>query len=455
MLFTAAVVAQELKSASVPSLQELIRRAIDKDYSLRNKQLDVAITDEERQKVKDSFLPKISISASDMFSYMSIGVKSKELIIPSLNIDISTDHNRFNTSNNTLSAGADLSMLVYSGGKVSHSQKALAHKSEAQKLIMETDRQQIMSDLLEAYDQLALLKQVKKVLLESTVRLAENRKIADKALAYGLTTKYEYQKIEVAQAQLVAKVAEYTGKRELVLKQLFLLTNIDAGRLTLIDNDLESILVTQPQNGIENRAEIKSLGATMRAAEYKVRAEKTWFTPKVSLMGSVAYLGMFDRHLSSSKPLQATGQKLSSSAPTITVFPMMNIGVGAKWDVFDGRTGKHEVRKAEFELKQIENQTLEVTEKLELNLEKCKTDYIISLTQITVKAAQQVTAENALKQATKEFRTGLVRSIQLIDAENDFQQASLDYINGVYTQRRAAVNLLMATGNLDLTAITQ
>lgn len=446
--------AQRLENSHAPGLEELIDSALHKNYELANKQLDVALTEVDRQKLKDAFLPRVSVSAKDAFSLTSISVKSRELLIPSLNIDLKTDNNRFTMTSNMLATGADVSMLLYSGGKVAQLKKALEHKSAAQKLIMEQDRQQITSNILEAYDQLALLKQVKKVLDEAAIRLAENKKTADKALAYGLTTRYEHQKIEVAQAQLASKIVAYTGKRELVLEQLFLLTDIERERLEAIDNPLQLIQVAQQLDGIENRAEIKSLDAAIRAGEYKVRAEKTWFVPKVGLSGSVGYLGSFGTHISSSKPVLPNGDKLSSSPPTLQIFPMLSVGIGVKWDLFDGRDGSHEVRRATLELKQTENDKRDATEKLELNLAKCRTDYSIALSQISFKTAQQQTAQNALTQATKEFRNGLVKSLQLIDAENDFEQAALDYIQGVYDQRRAAISLLMATGNLNLSAIT-
>jgi len=453
MFFITTTIAQTSVNAGAPLLQELIESAIHKDYELKNKQLDVALTEVDLKKVNDSFLPRVNIVAQDAFSYMSVGLTSKELSIPLLNIDIKEGHNRFNTSSNTLTAGANLTMLLYSGKKVSHSKKALENKSEAQKLIMETDRQQIMSKVIATYDQLALLKQVKRVLDEASIRLDENKKTADKALSYGLTTKYEHQKIEVARAQLASRIVEYQGKRKLILKQLNLLTNIVEARLLQIDNNLETITVDHIGGSIKNRAELRSLDAALRAGEYKVRAEKTWIIPKVSMLGNIGYMGAFNRHISSSRPFYPDGPKLSSDAPSISVFPTLMIGVAAKWDIFDGHTGKYEVRKAVLELQQTQNNKSDMNEKLELNLAKCKTDYMIAIAQIVTKAAQQQTAENALKQATKEFRNGLIKSLQLIDAENDLEQAALDYINGIYTQRRAAIDLLMATGDLNIAAI--
>jgi outer membrane protein TolC len=62
-------------------------------------------------------------------------------------------------------------------------------------------------------------------------------------------------------------------------------------------------------------------------------------------------------------------------------------------------------------------------------------------------------AENALTQAGKEFKTGLIKAADLIGAESDYQGAALDYLQAVFNQRRNAIELLKATGNLNRSTI--
>ena len=56
MFFVIEAVAQRTVYTEVPTLKELITSALQKDYELRNKELDVTLTNVDRQKVKDSFL---------------------------------------------------------------------------------------------------------------------------------------------------------------------------------------------------------------------------------------------------------------------------------------------------------------------------------------------------------------------------------------------------------------
>lgn len=432
-----------------PTLQELTDSAIARNYELANKKLEIRETEIDQQKLKEAYLPHVSVTGKEAFILSSFSVKTPEIQIPQLNIDIKEGHNRYTATGNLITANAGAEMLLYSGGKVPALKKALSEKINAQNALLEKDKQEIIGTVQQAYDQLALLKQIKVLLDDSEKRLAANKATADKAFGYGLITKYEHQKIEVAQSQLESKNLEYEGKRALVLKQLYLLTNIEPARLEMIDNVLQPLLVNAAGATIENRAEIKALNASILANKYKMLSEKKWFVPKVQAATSLSYIGLSGGHLNSSKPILPVGnKKLSADMPNLNIFPMFNIGIGFKWDIFDGNAGKRAVQKAGLDVQKSENSKKDALEKLELNLANTQTNYNIANAQIIVKIKQKDIAQNALTQATKEYRTGLIKSTQLIDAENDFQNAAMEYVQSIFNQRRAAVELLKATGDL-------
>lgn len=453
LLFPCSISNVVLAQTVNPSLAELIEGAIANNYTFANSQLDIGLIAIDQQKLNDAYLPKLAINGKEGFAFSSIYVKTPNIKIAQLGIDIKEDFNRFNLLANIVTVNADAEMLLYAGGKISKLKKALIEKKKAQTLLMETDRQEIISVILTAYDQLALLKQTRIVLDESERRLFENKKTSDKAFGYGLITKYEHQKIEVAQAQLASKVLEYEGKRSLLLTQLQLLTHISMERLSLIDIVMQPLIVSETKNGITERVEIYALDAAESASNYRIQAAKTWMIPKVQAAASLGYIGLLGGRLSSKDPIVPNGTKLSTTLPDLNVFPLFNIGVGFKWDILDGNAGKRDVQVATVELQKVKNQKAEATEKLTLNLANTQTNYNIANAQITLKNKQQEVSENALKQATEEYHTGLIKSTQLIDAENDFQNAALERIQAVYAQRRAAVELLKATGMLTVGAV--
>lgn len=433
---------------TAPSLRELTDSAVAHNYELKNKKIDIRDTEIDQKKLQEAYLPRVSVSGKEAFLLSSFGVNTPEIQIPPLNIDIKKDRNTYTSTSNLLTAQAEAEILLYSGGKVPALKKALAEKKNAQTAILEKDVMDIRSAIAQAYDQLALLKQVKMLLDDSKRRLDANKETADKAFGYGLITKYEHQKIEIAQAQLQSKNLEYEGKRALVIKQLHILTNIDVARLELIDHELQPMMVDVQAGSIENRAEIKALDASISAARYKMNAESKWFVPKVQAATSLGYVGLSGGHLRSKHPLLPFGtHKLSVDMPNLKIFPMWTIGIGFRWDLFDGNTGRRAVEKAALEVEKAENKQRDAREKLELNLANTRTNYEIANAKIVVKEREKNMAANALDQATREYRVGLIKSSQLIDAENDLQNASMEYAQAVFDQRRAAMELLKATAS--------
>lgn len=444
---------------SAPDFKELLDSAMVRDSNLKMQITQNKLTDLDEHKLKDIFLPTLELSGKAGYLNGTARLTSPEInLAPFINIPEGTFNNNFNVSGFSGVAKADAKMLLYSGGKVKYLKKAVEEKKKSEDILLEKTRDEVMATISKAYDQLALIHQSKRVLDESKKRLDINKKTADKALGYGLITPYDHKKIELAQATLDAKVVEYEGKKELLLTQLYILTGINRDRLRMIDPILSPVELLAAEKGIEQRAEIRALEHGINAANYKIKAEKTWMIPKVQLMASAYYIGLYGNRIKSSEnvvpavpALGYEGKKLDWSPNNINVFPLITAGIGFKWEIFDGKEGKHAEETAKVGKEVLQNQKEDALKKLSLNLANNQTNYDIATAQITLKAKQKELAKSALVQAEKEFRYGMSKSSQLIDAENDLEAAELDYQNAIFNQRRAGIELMRSTQELDIT----
>lgn len=444
---------------SAPDFKELLDSAMVRDSNLKMQITQNKLTDLDEHKLKDIFLPTLELSGKAGYLNGTARLTSPEInLAPFINIPEGSFNNNFNVSGFSGVAKADAKMLLYSGGKVKYLKKAVEEKKKSEDILLEKTRDEVMATISKAYDQLALIHQSKKVLDESKKRLDINKKTADKALGYGLITPYDHKKIELAQATLDAKVVEYEGKKELLLTQLYILTGINRDRLRMIDPILSPVELLAAEKGIEQRAEIRALEHGINAANYKIKAEKTWMIPKVQLMASAYYIGLYGNRIKSSEnvvpavpALGYEGKKLDWSPNNINVFPLITAGIGFKWEIFDGKEGKHAEETAKVGKEVLQNQKEDALKKLSLNLANNQTNYDIATAQITLKAKQKELAKSALVQAEKEFRYGMSKSSQLIDAENDLEAAELDYQNAIFNQRRAGIELMRSTQELDIT----
>lgn len=443
---------------SAPTLKELIDAAMTKDAAIEQQNLESKSNELDQKKLKDIFLPKVEISGKAEYLNGTARFISPEIAIPAIKpifpgvvFPEGAFNNNFTLSGFDAAAKAEAKVLIFSGGKVKYLKQALTEKNNANQALQAKNQDDVITQISKAYDQFALVIESKRVLDESKKRLDANKKTAEKALGYGLITPYDYKKIELAQATLDSKMVEYEGKKELLITQLNLLTGIDKDRIALINPSLEKIEYLVADKSIENRAELKALDYGLKALDAKVKAEKTWWIPKVQASTSLSYLGLYNANISSSKPLlPGTGTKLDADLTNLNLFPVFQAGIGFKWDVFDGNEGKHEIEKAKIEKEILESKKSDAERKLQLNLANNQTNYNIAYSQIEMKAKARQIAKNALTQAEKEFRYGLIKSTQLIEAENDLETAELEYKTAVFNQRRAAVELMKSTQNLSI-----
>lgn len=441
-----------------PTLQELIDSALVNDGTLTQQTLENRYTKLDDQKLKDVFLPKVEVTGKAGYLYTSAHLNSPEINLPALPpifpgavIPEGQLSNNLNISGISTMAKAEASVLLYSGGKVKYLKEANREKNISENLLMQKSRDEIITEISKAYDQMALVQESKKVLDEAKKRLDINKKTADKAFGYGLITPYDHKKIELAQATLDSKSVEYEGKKELLITQIEILTGIERDRIALIQPQLQTISYEVLDQNIENRVEIQALDHGIKATDYKIKAEERWWVPKVQAQTSVSYIGLFNGNISTSKELLPnSGKKLDFNPSNLNVLPLVQAGVGFKWDVFDGNEGKHLVEKAKIEKEILENKKRDASKKLNLNLANNLTNYTIATSQIKLKEKSREIAKQGLEQVEKEFRYGTKTSAALIEAENDLQNAELEYQNAIFNQRRSAIELMKSTQNLQI-----
>lgn len=443
---------------SAPDFKELLDSAMIRDSDLKMQITQNKLTDLDEHKLKDIFLPTLEVSGQVGYLNATARLTSPEInLAPFIRIPEGSFNNNLNVSGFSGIAKTDAKMLLYSGGKVKYLKKAIEEKKMSEDILLEKTKDEVVATISKAYDQLALIHQSKRVLDESEKRLDINRKTADKALGYGLITPYDHKKIELAQATLNAKVVEYEGKKELLLTQLYILTGIQKERLRMIEPVLSPVELLTPENGIEKRAEIRALEHGIVAADYKIKAERTWMIPKVQLMASAYYIGLYGSRIKTSEnvipavpAIGYEGAKLDWRPTNINILPLFTAGVGFKWEIFDGREGKHAEETARIGKEVLMNQKEDALKKLTLNLANNQTNYDIATAQIALKSKEKELAKNALIQAEKEFRYGISKSSQLIEAESDLEAAELEYQNAIFNQRRAGIELMRSTQELDI-----
>lgn len=467
-----------------PELKELIWLSVDKDRKVAEKDFDKQISEVQQKAVRSAYIPKLELGGKYVFAYSTVnseigdieGFESisslqelmaspsfpvmfpnlaglsgeitnlKQLMVqqglelPSISKDLSG-----NIYGNYVGLDATATMLLYSGGKVPNMSRALNEKIKAQEALSDKCKSEVISEVIVYYDQLALLKQSKRVLDESAIRLAAEKKYASVALENGFATSFDTLKIAVANATLQAKLSEYESKQTLLLQKLAQLTGKPASSFTDIAPELNVLIYTDTTSDISNRAELRALSAGVEAQKFMLKSAKSNYLPKVQALASVRYDNIFSASADMSSPIP-----MDMGIDYLGLGPTYMVGAGFKWDIFDRSGGSPKVKQAKIEVKKAENAREEARELLQLNQTKVRTNYRMSISQVTYKTKQCEAARMALNLAQKAYNEGMINITERLATETEAQNSELEYLQAVFTQRQAVLECYKANGDLTL-----
>jgi hypothetical protein len=147
----------------------------------------------------------------------------------------------------------------------------------------------------------------------------------------------------------------------LLITQLQVLTGLEREKIAQINPELFPIQYEVLNKNIENRAEIQALEHGIKASEFKMEAENQWWQPKVQAVSSLSYFGLYGNLITSSENIAPfIPKKLNWASKGINVLPMFQIGIGFKWEIFDGKEESLPLKKRKSTRKfcKAKNQTL-------------------------------------------------------------------------------------------------
>jgi outer membrane protein TolC len=200
-----------------------------------------------------------------------------------------------------------------------------------------------------------------------------------------------------------------------------------------------------------NRKELFALEASQKAYEYVLKKEKGAHLPMLFAFGNASYMNAFNTNTTIKDVPQVGDVHLNTNH--IKLAPNFAVGVGMKWNIFEGKSHKAAVEKAKIDMQINDNQLADTKEKLSLLQRKTQSDYDLAIKKVSVNQQQMIIAKNNLHLASRQFEEGLQDVTERLEAENEYYKQSLSYYNQILTQRTSATELLKSNGNLYQTII--
>lgn len=416
------------------SRKEVIGMTLAHSYAIQNNTIESDKISRDKQKAYQTFLPQVSVNSSytHLNDAISMTVPPIVLTIPGLPAlpAISLDPIVLQKQD-ILKTDVTAQMVLFTGFKVAFGAKALDHQKRA---IGEMKQQLVSSaifETLQTYDRLAVINQSDKVLEESAQRLEREAQFAKKALNQGLITPYDESKIEIARQELEARRIELQTARNLTISKLSQLTGKPGSVFTSLAPAIEKWIIDTLNTDYSSNPQIKALNEALTATSFKRKSTISGYLPTV----------------------YAFGKKELITEDLSALDPEWAVGVGLKWNVFDGLQTYRDQQKARLDEAMARNNLDAAEEVLQLNMEKTRQDIDLTNQLISLAMRKRVTAAKGLQIAQKQYETGLGSITERLAAETDYQTAELELIQAIYRQRTAMAAFLDASGSLNIESI--
>lgn len=426
-----------------PQLEALIKKGIEKNHSLSINSLEAEQARVDQKLAKAVFLPKVTLNGN--FTRLNDDIRFDEdtesLLIGSQKLLIKEAAGLpFNApfpasipvqevpsiqDQNILKSSADLDWVLFSGFEATNAYRASKHKEASLNYAGLAEKDKLALKIIETYDQLGLVNASEQVLRTSEKYLDQQIHYVRKAIENGLATPIDRKKLELAQQQLAAKQLQFTNSKTLLIELLHQLTGEDRERLRLLEPKLQTMLSNE-QIPDEKRNEIKALEEAEQASLFKAKMEKSNYIPKLGLKGHYEFLE----------------QDLS------LLDPIWYVGVGIKWNIFDGNQAALKSKKSLLESQKYREQRKDAEEMIALSIVQARLNYEAAQQNTVIVQKEVELARDTYDLTQKQYENALASVNEVLDALSDLEKAGFKLQESYFSERRTATALLHAKGAL-------
>ncbi|STD59159.1 TolC family protein [Empedobacter falsenii] len=428
-------------------LRTPIINAIETNYGIKNKFLEIEKNKFQMEEIKGKLKPDVSALALGSFFYSNGTIDIPTKSLDHLGIILFEENQNFNTSMFIGSIGVNAKQVIFSGLQIPNAIKAIEEKNVAFDYLAESEKESIAKDVIQTFDQIMLLDKIQELINSSSKRLNKEHLKVQKAIQNGLAIPYDREKIKLALLELETKQIELNGTKKLLYDKLTTLTHLPTDNLEIIHYNLSPIDLFSNEYSLENKQEIKALEHSIKAYEFLYKKEKGAHLPQVFAFANSNYSSIFGQRMNL-RNVGENNKDVNLKVNQLTFFPNILVGVGAKWEIFDGGQHKNKLYQVKSDIKINENKLEDTKEKLNLLLNKNKIDYETSNEKLKVNEQQNTVATNNLDIASKRFEQGLIDVTERLSAENDYYKANLGYYSQILDQRSKTYEILHTSGEL-------
>ncbi|PJJ67557.1 TolC family protein [Chryseobacterium geocarposphaerae] len=417
--------AQEKKTLT---LDEAVQLGIQNSKNLKIDAAKIEEATADLLEAKNKQLPELKVSGS----YMYLPNK------PNVNIKlpgVSAEGGSSPEVHQVLYGSANLSVPIYSGGRIKYGIQSAKYLVEASRLTTENDKTAIAYNVAQAYNNLFKANQSIKVLEENLTASQKRDETFLKLENNGVIARNDRLKANLQTSNIELQLLE--------AKNNYNIANINMDLLLGLPETTE---IEVDQNYIEEGEDVKPVDFYVNAAK-----ENRKDLQALDKQRQAAALGTKAAKAENLPSLAFTGGYVAADIPKfLTIYNAVNVGVGISYNlsnIWKENSAYKQSKAREMQLAAT-NELLNDNIKLDVNREYQNTDYSKKRIAVFEKSAEQ--ANENYRITKNKYDNGLATMTELLDADAAQIEANVGVINAKADAALAYRKLLQTTGTLTI-----
>ena len=433
LMTAAATVSSKVfgQTARTISMKEAIDMSIANSKQLKNSYAKIEEATAALREAVQNKLPAVSVSGSYLrLNNAHIDLKTK--IGSSGGPGDSTKSSASPSS--ALYGIASVALPVFSGFRIKYGIESSKYLAEAAHLDADNDREAVIFNTIEAYENLYKSKAAVDLVKENLGSNQQRVKDFSNLEKNGLLARNDLLKAELQESNTELSLLDAENNWKLANINMNLMLGLpDSTVLAINENDLKQptaqvkAAADYVQTGLQNRKDVSALSFRQKAANTAIKIAKADIYPSVAL----------------------TGGYVAANIPNVlTVTNAVNIGVGVKYNLNLGKNNS-QVQQAKAREKQVEANQEMLADEIQLEINQAYQNYLLSQKKIEVYDKAIAQAEENYRIVKNKFSNALATTTDLLDADVAQLQARL---NSAFSKADASVaynKLLQTAGLLD------
>ncbi|WP_018615581.1 TolC family protein [Segetibacter koreensis] len=414
------------------TIKEAIDLSIKNSKKLKNSTAKIEEATAALREAVQNRLPAVGVSGS----YLRLNNPNIDIKTKSTNSGGNTGGQSTGKPSSALYGMANVSLPIYAGLRIKYGIESSKYLQEAAKLDADNDREAVILNTIEAYENLYKSKAAVDLVKENLESNRQRVKDFTNLEKNGLLARNDLLKAELQESNTELSLLDAENNWKLANINMNLMLGLpDSTLLTVNEGDLQTTtnqlkgVEDYVQLGLQNRKDVSALSLRKKAANTGVKAAKGEMYPSIAL----------------------TGGYVAADIPNVlTVTNAVNIGVGVKYNLNLGKNNS-QVQQAKAREKQLEANQEMLADAIQLEINQAYQNYLLSQKKIDVYEKAIAQAEENYKIVKNKFDNALATTTDLLDADVAQLQARL---NGAFSKADASVaynKLLQTAGLLDNT----